>query len=240
MFIICYGTWSGNILSLTPNVGKGSRLISYSTHLMLTAPAAMLARILGTKNGDSRLSFPSTCIMWTSSSPHEYNTYLCHKKRDSVSIIPTTSIHNKCHASSFLTHAYITPPTTRAPASATSAVELIPFPKVTPVACLSRSDCGSHLASERASEAEQRAYCMKVELRRGSCHHAHAQGVDNEHHFSFLLKMNVESHEMHDLIDFISWYPGKWMVTNLRTNLSNLTQVTSSELLDQSNNKINL
>ena len=33
---------------------------------MLTAPAAMLAKILGTKNGDSRLSFPSTC-MWTSS-----------------------------------------------------------------------------------------------------------------------------------------------------------------------------
>ena len=114
-------------------------------HLMLTAPAAMLGRILGTKKGLSLRSFPCDCNISADSNQH-------------------TSHQHKCAAKSKLQSAL----TSSRPASASSWVQLMPAPMATPVRCRAFASFGHQSASSRACSQPARTAWNQLSPR-GHC-----------------------------------------------------------------------
>lgn len=120
---------------------------------MLTAPAAMLTSVLGTKNGLSRRSLPSACA-------YEGSECSCGAPGKPAALASRGSRYEMgdgasaaCHScrikgrESDLTQWALTIST---PASAMSVVQLMPAPIATPVACRCSGVSGRHLASCRA------------------------------------------------------------------------------------------
>lgn len=92
---------------------------------------------------------------------------LAISQMDGVLAMPSTQalVHHGRAACCPIHH----PPTSIWPASPTSAVQLMPLPRATPVYARCSAVAGRHLASSSASAAATKAYSMKGELRRGSC-----------------------------------------------------------------------